>query len=236
MPTLSGRLAAPAAAFSVALILLAVSVASHPGSPSSGADGALETRPGSATTSSSPALPTPSNTVAAVPTTDPTPEQYAGDWDVPLRDALRTTLVKAPLDGQLAFTPIVPLLGTPPDIVVITDPSIVTEPDRTVAYVMHFPLGTDFPRNGTLTVMEALAQDPSVDLQQIAERDNAQAGGGFTFLRVAGYPAILIEGNGTSRIHTIVNKIAIDVEGPDVTAAVNEMLTSQLLAPVAARK
>src|SRR5215469_270271 len=84
------------------------------------------------------------------------------NWDSPLPGGKSSSMQMARADGRLPFSPTMPQFGIAPSLVQVS-------PDaRAIAFVYHFPLGTAFPVDGRVSVLEYQTMVTEEQLKAVA--------------------------------------------------------------------
>jgi hypothetical protein len=114
-----------------------------------------------------------------------------------------------------------PQFGIAPSLVQVS-PSA-----RAIALVYHFPLGTAFPVDGRVLVLEYQVSLTEEQLEAVAANPPGPAAD-FTVIRVNGHGALLVHANGIGRVQFILHGVQYDVTGPAVSPQEAAHLASEI--------
>lgn len=150
------------------------------------------------------------------------------DWDNPLQNAVDvpaptsgSLAQAAQTTGQLGFIPSVPALGTATKAVT-TDPTKTSAAARTMAFIFHLPASFGLTGDNRVVVQETpTTQNSSVFDDILAESQDPSE---FAVLKYRGDKALLVTGQGTSRLMFIHNGLMIDIAGPAIPPVVVQQL------------
>lgn len=181
-----------------------------------GCGGAMTTSGAVVSTSNSPspsATAVPGGTSSDLIMTRQSPRPV--DWDHLLVDGMDTTAALAATQGELPFTPLVPVFDSPPIDVQVSDPKIAMAEVRTVFFAYDLPRAPAMELKPRVVVMESLSESSDTQLEAIPSEWPADSG--YEIVYIANRPVLVNSGNGVSRARFNCGKVMVDITGPAVT-------------------
>jgi hypothetical protein len=154
-------------------------------------------------------------------------EGPAINWDSPLPGGKASSTLAARVDGRLPFLPAIPQFGIEPALVQVTNPATVSAGSRAIAFVYHFPIGTAFPADGRVRVLEYQTKVTEEQLESVPANPPGPAAD-FSVIRLNGHGALLVHANGIGRVQFILHGVMYDVTGPAVSPQEAEHLASEI--------
>ena len=151
------------------------------------------------------------------------------NWDTPIPDGTTVAdITEAQRVGELPWTLQLPPFGLDPVKIQVAN----TNAFRSVAFVYHFPTGTDFQTDGRVRVLETKADITQQDLLDVVKNPPGPPEDFSDITLPGGQSALLVADSGVARVQFIKNNVQYDVFGPALSSAEAITLAGKLSVPI----